>query len=119
MGITKLTIKITNPKNSRKREKIQCLVESGAVYSVIPERILKHLKIKPHSTEKFILADGSKIQRQRGDALFFFNGKQGASPVVFGKRTDGILLGAVALESLGFILDPIRRRLRDLPMLLS
>lgn len=118
MGVTELELEIAHPGSPQKKEKIKCLVDSGAVYSVIPEQILKKLGIKPHSKEKFILADGSEIERDRGDALFFLNGKRGASPVVFGKRGDGTLLGAVTLESLGFILDPIRRRLRSLPMLL-
>ncbi|MBI2268613.1 MAG: hypothetical protein HYU80_04235 [Candidatus Blackburnbacteria bacterium] len=51
--------------------------------------------------------------------VFILDGKRGASPVVFGKKGDGTLLGAVTLESLGFVLDPIRRRLLHLPMLLA
>jgi clan AA aspartic protease len=119
MGVTELEVEIANPKNPKKKEKVKFLVDSGAIYSVVPETILKRIGIKPHSKEDYILADGTKIERDRGDALFFYDGKQGASPVVFGKRGDGVLLGAVTLESLGFILDPIRRRLRDLPMLLA
>lgn len=119
MGITELEVEVANPANPKKRIKIQCLVDSGAVYSVIPGAILRKLGIKPHSKQEFILADGSKIVRERGDALFFYDGKRGASPVIFGKRKDGVLLGAVTLEALGFVLDPIRRRLRDLPMLLA
>jgi hypothetical protein len=32
---------------------------------------------------------------------------RGASPVIFGERGDSTLLGAVTLEALGVILDPI------------
>lgn len=119
MGITELEIQIANPKDPKKRLAVKCLIDSGAVYSVIPEKVLKNLRIKSHSSEKFILADGSEIERERGDALFFFREKQGASPVVFGKKGDGVLLGAVTLESLGFIIDPIRRQIRSLPMVLA
>ncbi len=118
MGITNLKLSIANPKNPAKRKGLEFLVDSGAIYSVVPETALKKLGVHPHTTEEFRLADGAKITRQRGDALFFYDGKQGASPVIFGKKGDGILLGAVTLESLGFVLDPIRRQLRDLPMLL-
>ena len=85
---------------------------------MVPTNVLEDLKIKPHSKEKFLLADGSEIERDRGDAMFFYLDKKGASPVVFGKRGDSALLGAVTLESLGFLIDPIRRRIRTLPMLL-
>jgi len=119
MGITEIQIKIANPKNPKKQEKLQFLIDSGATYSVVPGEVLKRLGVRPHSKEEFILADGTKIERDRGDALFFFDGKQGASPVIFGKKRDGVLLGVVTLESLGFVLDPIRRQLRSLPMLLA
>ena len=35
-----------------------------------------------------------------------------------GQKGDSVLLGSVSLEALGFILDPIKRELRPLPMLL-
>jgi hypothetical protein len=38
------------------------------------------------------------------------------SPVVFGEAEDVYLLGAVTLETLGFVLDPFRRELRPLRM---
>ena len=119
MGITKLELSVASPKNPKRKKKLQFLVDSGAIYSMVPEKVLNELGIKSHSKEEYTLADGSKVVRERGDAIFFYDGKQGASPVIFGKAGDGILLGAVTLESLGFILDPIRRRLRDLPMLLA
>jgi hypothetical protein len=51
--------------------------------------------------------------------IFKMNGQQGASPVIFGEKGDSMLLGTVSLEALGFILDPIRRELRPLPMVLG
>jgi hypothetical protein len=54
-----------------------------------------------------------------GQALFRFNGQEGASPVIFGEKEDSILLGTVSLGGLGLMLDPIKRELRPLPMLLA
>jgi len=39
--------------------------------------------------------------------------------VIFGEKGDSTLLGAVTLESLGVWLDPLRRELRPLPMILA
>jgi hypothetical protein len=47
------------------------------------------------------------------------DGRQGASPVIFGEKGDHALLGAVTLESLGVLLDPLRRELRPLPLVLA
>jgi len=42
-----------------------------------------------------------------------------ASPVIFGEAEDSVLLGSVSLESLGLLLDPLKRVLRPLPMVLG
>jgi len=119
MGMTRVTVKIANPANPRRAARVVCLVDSGAVYSVIPGSTLRRLGISPHSTRTFTLADGTQIRREIGDAIFVLNGQRGASPVIFGEPGDSVLLGTVSLESLGFILDPIRRELRPLPMMLG
>jgi hypothetical protein len=43
----------------------------------------------------------------------------GGADVVFGEEGDSLLLGAFTLESLGLSLDPLRRELKALPMILA
>jgi clan AA aspartic protease len=119
MGLTFIDVMISNPGKPRKTKKLSLLVDSGAVYSVVPKEVLRQLGMKPHSTKTFTLADGSEISRKIGDAVFKLNGHQGASPVIFGEKGDAALLGTVSLEALGLLLDPIRRELRPLPMVLG
>jgi clan AA aspartic protease len=117
MSITFLKVKVINPEQPKKSAECEFLVDSGAVYSVVPQNILKKLGIKPTSTEEFILANGEVIKKPLGNAYFEYDGKIRAAPVVFGDK--GIfLLGATTIEALGMILDPIRRQLKPLPMLL-
>jgi len=80
--------------------RLNLLVDSGAIYSVIPSKTLERLGIQPHGERSFMLADGTEITR-------------------FGKPGDSALLGIVSLGALGFALDPIRRVLRPLPMILG
>jgi clan AA aspartic protease len=119
MGLTHVEAMIANPAHPRKTKKLSLLVDSGAVYSVVPKTVLGALGVKPHSTKTFTLADGSEIKRKMGDVVFKFNGHQGASPVIFGEKGDSTLLGTVSLEALGLLLYPIRRELRPLPMVLG
>ena len=119
MGLTHVTASIINPANPKKKAKADFLVDSGAVYTVAPAHILKRLGIKPHSSRVFTLADGTQITRRLGDAIFAINGHRAASPVIFGEKGDSLLFGTVSLEALGFILDPMKRRLRPLPMVLG
>ena len=81
--------------------------------------LLRRLGIKPSKTRTFLLADGTEIKRSLGEALFRINGDEGTSPVIFGEKGDSALLGSVSLEVLGFMLDPFKRELRPLPMLLA
>lgn len=117
MAITYLNLMIKNPQLLDKSSVERFLVDSGAVYSVVPASVLKKLKIKPTDKQKFSLANGEVIEKPVGNALFQYRGKIRSSPVVFGEK-DIFLLGAVTLESLGVILDPINRELKPLPMLL-
>lgn len=119
MSLTHVEATIANPGNPRRSRKLAFLVDSGAIYSVVPKSVLRSLGVKPHSRRTFTLADGTQIHRQVGDVVFRFDGEQGASPVIFGEKGDSTLLGTVSLEALGFILDPIRRQLRPLPMILG
>jgi predicted aspartyl protease len=98
---------------------LKFLVDSGALYSVVPAPVLRRLAIKPGKTKAFILADGAEVKRPLGQALFRLNGEEAASPVIFGEPGDSILLGSLSLEALGFMLDPLKRELRPLPMLLA
>src|SRR5713226_1398581 len=108
MGLTLLTLRVANPARPKKLVPVELLVDSGAVYSVVPGAVLRKLNVHAHSTEVFTLADGSHIRRRRGDLLFWLSGKQGMAPVIFGEKGDSTLLGAVTLEALGVILDPIK-----------
>lgn len=117
MGITFLKIKVVNPEHPKRAKECEFLVDSGAVYSVVPADILKGLGIRPTSFQEFILANGEVIKKPVGNAYFEYQNKLRAAPVVFGDK-EVYLLGATTLEALGMILDPIGRQLKPLPMLL-
>lgn len=116
MVITYLKAKVTNPRNPRKTLDKRFLVDSGAVYSVLPEGELRKLGIKPEGKQRFILANGEEIEKKIGDAKFYYRDRSATSKVVFGD--EGVyLLGVTTLENLGMILDPLSRELKPLPML--
>ena len=114
-----LEIEVGNPTTPEVTRKIELLVDSGAIYSVIPTPILNELGIKPLTEHVFHLADGTKITRQRGIALFKYGDLIGGADVVFGEEGDSQLLGAFTLEALGLALDPLKRELKPLPMILA
>jgi len=119
MRLTILELEIGNPANPRITEKLDFLIDSGAIYSVVPIPVLERLGIQPLATENFRLANGEKIIRKKGVAIFKYGDRIGGSDVIFGEEGDAVLLGAFTLEALGLTLDPLRRELKALPMLLA
>jgi predicted aspartyl protease len=95
------------------------LVDSGAVYSLLPQKTWQHLGLKPRRKGAFQLADGSTVERQVSECLVRYGRAEAHSPVILGEPGDDEpLLGAVTLETLGLMLDPFSRRLRPMRLVL-
>ncbi len=119
MGLTFLEIQVASPAEPARAEAVEFLIDSGAIFSVVPAGILERLGIAPLATEEFRLADGSVIRRRKGVAIFRYGGRVGGADVIFGEEGDSTLLGMLTLEALGLALDPLRRELKPLPMILA
>ena len=118
MGLTVLVIQVGNPAVPDVTESLELLIDSGAVHSVVPTPILERVGIRPLDSQEFRLANGTRVTRNKGIALFRYEERVGGADVIFGQEGDSSLLGATTLESLGLVLDPLKRELRPLPMLL-
>ena len=119
MGITTQFLKVKEYYKSTDSVDVKFMIDSGAIYSLVPGDILMKLGIVPHREVMFALADGSHITRKVGDAYFELNGEGAAAPVIFGEKDDEPLLGATTLESLGLVLNPFTRTLHPMRMLLG
>jgi predicted aspartyl protease len=119
MGLDVLNLDIANVARPDDMRSVEFLIDSGAIYSVVPAAILDELGVQPTKTQDFRLADGSKISRRKGVALFRFEDLVGGADVIFGEPGDSNLLGAFTLEAFGLALDPLRRELHPLPMILA
>ena len=117
MGLIYKTLKVKLAHNHPKFAEVEFLIDSGAVYSIVPRPILAELGIEPHRKREFVLADGSKLTREVGDAFFEYQGEGGAAPVIFGEEGDAAIVGATALESLALVLNPFRRELFPMQLL--
>ena len=119
MGITTLRVEVGNPASPDVTVGLQFLVDSGATYSVVPADVLEGLGLLPLREDEFRLADGTRIRRKTGGALFKYRDRIGVANVIFGEEGDSTLLGILTLEALGYALDPLRRELTPLPRLLG
>ncbi len=119
MGLTVLELEVSNPAHPERAVRLEFLVDSGAVYSVVPAPVLEELGIRPLAEQEFRLANGMRVVRKKGVALFRYGDRIGGTDVIFGEEGDVTLLGVLTLEALGLVLDPLRRELHPLPMMLA
>ena len=95
------------------------LVDTGAVFTVLPEAIWRRLRLTSERTAEFTLADGTTITRGVSECRFTVAGQTATSPVVLGGPGDAALLGAVTLETLGLMVNPLSRELLPMRLMLS
>lgn len=119
MGLTVLKVEVGNPDKPNVTEALDFLIDSGAIYSVVPTPILTKYGLQSLTEQEFRLADGTRIIRKKGYALFKYGTKIGVADVIFGEEGDSALLGAMTLEALGLGIDPLKRKLIELPMILG
>jgi predicted aspartyl protease len=120
VGITVVRARLANPyRRDEVTVDVEMLVDTGAVYSVVPADLLVPLGIVPLGEETFNLADGTQRTYPVGEAFFAVAERRATSKVVFGPVVARALLGALTLESLGLMVDPVTRRLVPGPLILA
>ncbi|MBI4648900.1 MAG: retroviral-like aspartic protease family protein [Bacteroidia bacterium] len=92
---------------------IECIVDTGATLSTLPTDILQKAGIRKKGPIKITLANGGVIKRYFGIAILQIEDNNGniteiGTNVIFGKKTDPSLLGEVALETGGYLVDTVK-----------
>lgn len=113
MGLT--VIRATVEGAAGQKAKVDFLVDSGASYTLLPEKIWRRLKLKAKRRMPFSLADGRLIERDISECRISIQGEETHTPVILGVSGDEPLLGVITLEELGLVLNPFQRTLE--PML--
>lgn len=113
MGTFKIEVNISNQERERWTS-IDAMVDAGAFLSSAPASVLRELGVTPLKRQGFHFADGSSKPMDVGEVRIRIDGREATTQVVFNDEGTQPLLGALALEELFLIVDPIGRRL--LPM---
>ena len=118
MGYIKVKAKVSNPIDRSKSIMIELLADTGAIYTAIPEDILKKLDITPHGKRKFKIASGEMMELPIGEAYIEIKGEGATSIVAFLPKESTALLGVTTLELLGLKVDPVTGELKPLELFL-
>ena len=119
MAVTHIRGKVSRPDGRQRAISVRFLVDTGAIYTVLPEKVWKALKLRPERVAEFSMVDGTTITRGVSECRFTVEGQSATSPVVLGGPDDAPLLGAVTLETLGLMVNPLTRDLLPMRLILA
>jgi predicted aspartyl protease len=116
MGMFTVRVRVTNPKDAGRFFEENFWVDTGALYSFVPEDRLSEIGVEPVRSREIILADGRRERRLLGEARLTVAdlGETLTCPLIFGPPGSLYLLGATALETFGVDADPVARRLNPI-----
>lgn len=90
---------------------VRMLVDTGATFAVIPRRLARPLGIRPLRRSVSVrLADGPQVKLGAAVAIIQIDGREAPVTVLVGDVHEPIL-GVEALEALGLVFDPRKKRL--------
>lgn len=115
MGTIRVAVTLRIPNSTVVGYQAQFVVDTGATDCVVPASAMRQAGIQPVGTMTYQLADGSLREYEVGLVQIEFMGGTTAGRVVFGPEDVEPILGVTALESIGVVVDPVRKELRRLP----
>lgn len=110
MGTFEWTVRVAAPSSERSAV-IEATVDTGAVYSVAPARLLHEIGVERSDKRRMRLGDGRVVDADIGAARMTVEGRTVTTQVVFGADDAPTLLGAYTLEGLALAVDPVDQRL--------
>ena len=113
MGLTHVVVKIGS-LGSDDLYDANFLVDTGAVESMAPASELRRVGIKPVGKRTYELASGELRDYEYGLAQLMFMDEITSTDIIFGPENVEPILGVLALEGAGFIVDPKNQVLRKL-----
>ncbi len=111
MGLTYVIATVESLGRTALPRQVRFLVDTGAD-CLLPASWLTEVGITPDEADVYELANGAAIRLPFGWARFSFMDTFVIAKAVFGPEDSEPLLGAIALESAGIIVDPLNQTLK-------
>ncbi|MCL6577897.1 MAG: retroviral-like aspartic protease family protein [Candidatus Bathyarchaeota archaeon] len=118
MGYVRIRGVIANPLDRNLRDELEFIVDTGAIYTVIPQDVAEKLQLKVVDKRKFKIASGEVVEYFVSEAYIMIDGKGVTSLVAIAPEKTPILLGVTTLELLGVQVDPVTGKLIPLELMI-
>ncbi|HLM24450.1 MAG TPA: hypothetical protein VK274_05295 [Pyrinomonadaceae bacterium] len=113
MGLTHVEVKIGR-LGSKELYDATFLVDTGAIDAMAPASELRRVGIEPVGKRTYELASGELQDYEYGLAELRFMGEITSTDIIFGPEKTEPILGVLALEAAGYLVDPKNQTLRKL-----
>jgi clan AA aspartic protease len=115
MGTTRVTVTLRIPGSVGIVYRAPFVVDTGATDCVVPASVLRAAGVKAVGKRTYQLADGTRHRYEVGVLQIELMGETTGGRVIFGPEHTEPILGITVLESIGAVVDPVRRELRRIP----
>ncbi len=117
MGLTHVNVKLRAFGGANGGYTARFLVDTGASDCLAPASALRKIGVKPVGKKTYELANGKAVEYKFGLVEITVMGEVTAGRVIFGPEKAEPILGVVAMESAGIVVDPASQKLRKLPVI--
>jgi len=114
MGLTRVTVKVSNLTRSVEAVETEFLVDTGAIDCMAPGKMLEETGIEVEGKAFYELANGESVEYNYGFAIIELMGDRTVTQIIFGPDNCDPILGVVVLESIGIVVDPVSKTLKRL-----
>ncbi len=114
MGVTHVTVALSNLRSDAMPYRDEFLVDTGAIDCLASSKALAAAGIAVEGRAVYELANGEVVEYPYGFARVSFMGAETVTQVIFGPEDCEPILGVVALENTGIGVDPVTRSLRKM-----
>jgi len=115
MGLTHVTASVRDLAGASATPfEAEFLVDTGSIDCMAPSEKLHAAGVRPEGKAVYELANGNPIEYEYGFARIAFFGTETVTQVIFGPPDVEPILGVVALENAGIIVDPVTLGLKRL-----
>lgn len=118
MGYVRIRGVVANSLDRNLKEELGFIVDTGVIYTVIPQGVAERLQLKVVDMRKFKIASGEVVEYPVSEAYVMIEGKGVTSLVAIAPEKTPILLGVTTLELLGMQVDPVTGKLTPLELMI-
>ena len=114
MGVTHVTATVRSLTGEGDAYEDEFLVDTGAIDCLVPEDKLREAQVARERKKVYELANGEPVEYDIGFARVSFMGEETVVQVIFAPAGVEPILGVVALENVGIVVDPVSQGLKRL-----